>query len=211
MPGKYLATPIKEAIVRAKLQGKTDRAVAALFQVSHQTVSGIFRKHQAESYPKFFQLSSLFSMQGDVHRRSKSGRPRKCSEWQDRALVREIKKDSKSSTTDVRSYAQQHFGLNISKWTAARILNRAKLFARRPASKPLLTQAHQKARLQFARAHKHWTSEDWGRVLWSDESKFNLMNPDGGQWVRRAPGTRYKDQHIKSTLKFGGGNVMAWG
>lgn len=67
------------------------------------------------------------------------------------------------------------------------------------------------ARLQFARAHQHWTPADWRRVIWSDESKFNLYNPDGGITIRRPPGKRYDEKYTRGTMKFGGGgSVMVW-
>jgi hypothetical protein len=32
----------------------------------------------------------------------------------------------------------------------------------------LLFGKNQKARLQFAKEHKHWTNEEWANVLWTD-------------------------------------------
>ena len=59
---KYLTTPVKEAIVRAKSQGQTCRAVANLFNVSRQTVSRVFRQQEEEGFQKFkiFLLVSNF-------------------------------------------------------------------------------------------------------------------------------------------------------
>ena len=48
-------------------------------------------------------------------------------------------------------------------------------------------------------------------VMWSDESRFNLYNPDGGNFVRRPPGKRYDQKYVRSTVKFGGGSIMVWG
>ena len=45
--------------------------------------------------------------------------------------------------------------------------------------KPKLTEKHKKVRLEWAKAHESWTSDEWRKVIWSDESKFNLMNSDG--------------------------------
>ena len=56
-----------------------------------------------------------------------------------------------------------------------------------------------------------WGREEWGRVLWSDETKINLFNPDGGLFVRRPVGTRFKQRYTKGTVKFQGGNIMVWG
>ena len=51
--------------------------------------------------------------------------------------------------------------------------------------KPLISEANQKKRLQFAREHKDWTLEQWKKVMWSDESRFTLFQSDGHIGVRR--------------------------
>ena len=48
MPGKYIPTPVKEAIVMAKSKGQTDRAVANLFGVGQKSVSRIYNLHLEE-------------------------------------------------------------------------------------------------------------------------------------------------------------------
>lgn len=60
------------------------------------------------------------------------------------------------------------------------------------------------ARLAFAR--HHWTSNEWAKVLWSDESKFNLFSSDGIRYVRRPQ--RYNPKYQVPTVKHGGRNVM---
>lgn len=48
-------------------------------------------------------------------------------------------------------------------------------------------------------------------MLFSDETKVNLVGSDGRCWVRREKNTAYKPQYTKKFVKFGGGNVMVWG
>lgn len=76
--------------------------------------------------------------------------------------------------------------------------------------KPLLTARHRKARLQWARDKRDWTSHDWRRVIWSDETKINRLNSDGLQyaWVERS---QVSSGASRPTLKYGGGSLMAWG
>lgn len=81
----------------------------------------------------------------------------------------------------------------------------------RPSKKPWISKKNVKARLEFARAHKDWSVGDWGRVLWSDESKFNLFSSDGIRYVRRPLGQRNNPKYQIPTFKHGGGSVMTWG
>ena len=51
----------------------------------------------------------------------------------------------------------------------------------------------------------------WKKILWSDESKFNLKSSDGAQKVLRKTGEAYILSCVRGTVKYGGGNVMVWG
>lgn len=59
--------------------------------------------------------------------------------------------------------------------------------------------------------HIHWTIADWKKVVWSDESKFNLFNSDGIHYVHRPPNTRFDPKYTIGTVKHGGGNCIVWG
>ena len=50
----------------------------------------------------------------------------------------------------------------------------------------------------------------WYRVIWSDESKFNLFVSDGRFYVGKRAGEDFLPECIKQTEKFGGGIVMMW-
>ena len=39
----------------------------------------------------------------------------------------------------------------------------------------LLTAGYNKARLGFAETHKYRTLNNWKRVIWSDETKINIL------------------------------------
>ena len=191
-----LATPVKKLIVAAKQDGEKVRSIAQRFNISPGAVSKIYKRHRET---------------GDVSRLSKSGRPRKTTEDQNRMIARYIKIRPTRSATDAVSYAMDTFGTQITTRTGRRILNRLQLFARRAARTPLLKKCHRQARLLFLHNHRNWTCQDWSRVLWSDETKINLYNPDGGHLIRRPPNSRFKDRYTHSTVKFNGGSIMVWG
>ncbi|XP_033311884.1 uncharacterized protein LOC117211768 [Bombus bifarius] len=98
----------------------------------------------------------------------------------------------------------------ISARTVRRRLEGFNLRGRKPRKKPLLSSRNRKRRLAFAKAHRHWTSEDWQKVLFSDESKFNRVSSDGIRYVRRRIDESLKTQCVLKILKHGGGNVVGW-
>ncbi len=57
---------------------------------------------------------------------------------------------------------------------------------------------------------KNWTKQQWGCVLFSDKSMFELI-PSGRVWARRRKGGRYNQDCINPTVKHGGGKIQVWG
>ena len=65
---------------------------------------------------------------------------------------------------------------NVSNSNLSQILNKKlHLPGSRPKSKPAMTPLHVRNRLAFCMRVRHWTVEDWKRVMWSDESTFKLF------------------------------------
>ena len=77
--------------------------------------------------------------------------------------------------------------------------------------KPLISKKNELGRLKFALEHLHWATQDWSKVLWSDEFKFALFRSDGLKYVRRPSGTRHDVRHQVPTVKHGGESAMVWG
>jgi hypothetical protein len=60
-------------------------------------------------------------------------------------------------------------GLSCSKSTLKKILKRHGITNWRCKKRPELTEAHVAKRLAWCLAHRGWTVEEWGLVVWSDE------------------------------------------
>ena len=66
------------------------------------------------------------------------------------------------------------------------------------------------ARLKWAKEHINWCPEKWKTVFWSDESRFNLFQNDGRNFVRRKSSGKYHPDCLQRTVKHPAG-IMIWG
>ena len=73
--------------------------------------------------------------------------------------------------------------------------------SRRAAKKALLSRENIRDRLIFFKRYKDWTTEDWGKVVFSDESPFRLFGASGKKLARRRQGERYHQSCVMPTVK----------
>jgi transposase len=66
-------------------------------------------------------------------------------------------------------------------------------------------------RYQWARRHQYWTFQDWKKVIFSDESRFNLWGSDGVEYTYQYKGDSKKPFNYKTKRKQGGGSMIVWG
>src|SRR6202012_1419647 len=56
-----------------------------------------------------------------------------------------------------------------------------------------------------------WGSDEWDRVVFSDESKFHLFGSNGVQYCHRYDGDAMNPLFTQKEVKHGGGKVTVWG
>ena len=117
------------------------------------------------------QLHQLFQQTAGMADRRRPGRLRVINPRMDRFITLT---HLQTATSSARQYG-------ISKQTVLRRLRQARqpIRPRRPYVGQVLTARHLAARLQWAQRHFHWGRQQWARVLFSDESRFNLSHHDG--------------------------------
>ncbi|UYV61580.1 hypothetical protein LAZ67_1005361 [Cordylochernes scorpioides] len=123
---------------------------------------------------------------GSMQRQDGSGRPRATTEREDRAIVRMAVAAPESTLSTI----QRVTGTQVSKMTINRRLRGRNLRARRPLRCLPLTPVHRQVRLQWCRERSTWNCADWGRIVFSDESRFLLCPDDRRKSVWRRPGQR---------------------
>ncbi|KAG0927544.1 hypothetical protein G6F26_012604 [Rhizopus arrhizus] len=77
--------------------------------------------------------------------------------------------------------------------------------------KPLLTKVQKARQLAWAEEHKNWTSDDWRRMVFSDETIVNVYGSDGCKYFWSRPDDKLQPHHLDLTVKGGGGSIMVWG
>ncbi|GFX00432.1 transposable element Tcb2 transposase [Trichonephila clavipes] len=90
-----------------------------------------------------------------------------------------VRKDKRGRQQSASAIAQQlctATGRQVSRFTVARCLHKGGLFARRPELYLPLKIGHRRHRLQWCRKHKNWTTDQWSRVLFTDESRFSTRS-----------------------------------
>jgi len=173
---RFLSEAQRAQIVILSQEGYTERAISGCLTVSKTAV------HQA--VVKFKNCGSS----SDCKR---SGGPRKTTPPDDILIKRCVVKSPTCSAEKIRAELGET-GSRISRRTICRRLtDEFGLKSRKPARKPRLTRSMKLKRLQFAKKYKDWTSQQWSRILFSDETTIQ-------QFASRKTTRNSEDSHSKA-------------
>ncbi|GFW80095.1 transposable element Tcb1 transposase [Trichonephila clavipes] len=161
-------------------EGRKITDVAREFDIAHGVVSRLWKS---------------FKTTGMCSRRHGGGRVRSTMPAEDRYIVLSAKRNRRTTAQQAANQFLAASGKQISRKTVARRLRGGGLYARRAVE--LLTRQHRTARLQWCREHHNWTEQDWGSVLFSDESRFSLSSDCRRQLIWRESGTAYRPGNIQ--------------
>lgn len=185
----------KVKIVAFAEAGMSSREIAKRVRCNQSTVVRIIKKNLSH---------------GSTERKKGTGRKRKTDERLDRMMMRlSLENRFKTAKEISRDLADSNLA-EVSRETVGRRLREKGLWARKPAKKPFLNKKMKQSRLNWGINFKTWTSDDWRKVMFSDESKFNIFSSDGSPYVRRRPNERFEESCTLKTVKHPA-SVMVWG
>ncbi|GFY25035.1 transposable element Tcb2 transposase [Trichonephila clavipes] len=190
-----------DAFTRGRIIGKLEegrsvKRVAAEFEIAHTIVSRLWRQFQTT---------------GTAIRGFSSGRPRGTTPADDRYIVLQARRNRRQTAGEIARHTTQATGRPISRFTVARRLHGGGLFARRPVRCVPLTPAHRRRRSLWCREHRNWRDNEWGRVLFTDESRFCLSSDSHRILIWRNRGSRNHPSNIIERDRYGGRGVLVWG
>ena len=144
--------------------------------------------HQAEIARKFnypqstiSDLIKKYKKYGTTVDCPRSGRPREITSPAKRRIVRIINQNPHFTVSQLH----EDVNLPISGSSLVLILKSKGIEQYKAAVKPLLTEKHKKARLEWCRERLHWKLGDWSQVIFSDETTIELGQSHKGHFVWR--------------------------
>ena len=183
-----------------------ERLQALIELASGVNVSDVARQFNCHRNT-IINLQQRYLETSSIKDRPRSGRPRVTSIRTDRYItLTHLRQRFKTATSTAHE-------LGVARQT---ILNRLRknvnpLRPRRSYVGQILTRRHRNLRSLWARRYLRWNRALWSRVLFSDESRFNLSTCDGRVRVFRRKGERFAPNCLSQRDRFGGGSVMVWG
>lgn len=176
--------------------GISGRAVSRRLGVSHSVVQRLWER---------------FQNTGSTDHRPRSGRPRATGRRDDRFLLLSALRNRTITAQRLRTEFRIATNINVCQQTIRNRLYQFGLHSRRAAVCLPLTPRHRQARLNWCRRHERWTRQQWGRTLFTDESRYTMSHSDGRERVWRRQGERFLDVCIREHDRHGGGSIMVWG
>ena len=191
---KSVSQHIQAQIAELAQQGKSTRQIADLLDVSQSTVSRYTKKDRVAASPT-----------------THCGRLKILDHYDEQYVSRLVQTGKCTTASQIKQELRDFSGIFVSADTILRTLRRLGYRSHLKKKRPQLTKTHRAARRTFERTHRNWKFEDWGMVIWSDETKINLWGSDGGERCFRRAGEPLRDHQVIPTRKFGGGSIMVWG
>ena len=193
---KEYSYDLREVVIKHFLNGDSEREIACKVLIPRSRINYMIKKYK------------LTKCIGNIIGR---GGKRKTTAQIDRTIQRKIKANRRISSTSIKAQLQTEINITISESTIRRWANEIGLHGRVARKKPYLNKVNRAKRLEYGGVYREKPLGLWNKVIWSDESKFNLFGSDGKIMVWRTTNEELDRKCTVPTVKHGGGNVKCWG
>ncbi|KAK3525958.1 hypothetical protein QTP70_011402 [Hemibagrus guttatus] len=168
--GSPIPPMLQRKIVEQYQKGIFQRKIAKSLKLSSSTVHNIIQR---------------FRESGTISVRKGQGRKTILDACDLRALRRHCIRYRNATVMEITTWAQEYFQKTLSVNTIHRAIRRCRLKLYRSKKKPYLNMIQKRRRFLWAKAHLKWTVAKWKTVLWSDQSKFEVLFGKLGHHVIR--------------------------
>ncbi|KAK3524604.1 hypothetical protein QTP70_029910, partial [Hemibagrus guttatus] len=158
--GSPIPPMLRRKIVEQYQKGVSQRKIAKSLKLSSSTVHNIIQR---------------FRESGTISVRKGQGRKTILDARDLRALRRHCITYRNATVMEITTWAQEYFQKTLSVNTIHRAIRRCRLKLYRSKKKPYLNMIQKRRRFLWAKAHLKWTVAKWKTVLWSDQSKFEVL------------------------------------
>lgn len=150
LPGGHLSPYLRGQVIGSQRAGATPAEIALGLNLYRQTIQ--YTLAQAKLRTNGESLSRL-------------PRSESYTDKEERYILRYVRLHPKATYQDVK----QELGVTCSTSTLKRILKTHGISNWRAKRRPFVTDIVAAKRLAWCLARSHWTTEEWGCVMWSDE------------------------------------------
>ncbi len=169
--GSPICERVRKKIVEYFKNNVPQRQIAKALQITSSTVHNIIKT--------FRETGEISVRKGQCQRPLLDARGLQ-------ALRRHCITHRHDSVIDITKWAQEYFQKPLSVNTIRRAICRCQLKLYHAKRKPYVNTVQKPRRVMWAKAHLKWTVSNWKSVLWSDESKFDILVENHGCRVLRA-------------------------
>ncbi len=162
---------VRKKIVEYFQNNVPQHQIAKALQISSSTVHNIIKR---------------FRETGEISVRKGQGRRPFLDARGLQALRRHCITHRHDSVIDITKWAQEYFQKPLSVNTIRRAICRCQLNLYRAKRNPYVNIVQKRRHVLWAKAQLKWSVSKWKSVLWSDESKFDILVGNHGCSVLRA-------------------------
>lgn len=176
-----------------------------------ENLFGILLKLLKKSKSTIQSIVKTYKLTGRIEKQSRNVNRLRLNRRHQLFILREIRKDPTVSSVKLAADLENYYGIQVCARTVRNHIHKLGFKSRVAARKPFINCINRRKRIVFAKKYLSMGFKFWKRVIFSDESKFNIKFSDGHVKIWREKNTRLRKENLIPTFKHGGGrSVMIW-